>query len=461
MIDVKDRVPSQVLSNGAIRYEEFDAEGNSLGYKYIKRADEPTEVGTPINKVLFDSIKNDINQAGKVHQCSLSQSELNFAKLKTALFPTSGWQTVTENVKYQNSDFIIESSSDPSRSVLNAFDGNDSSYWEENGDSRTGYLKIDCGKPYKIYEFKIVMDYDDSYGSVKLQASNDNTNFVDLKVVPENSKKATQIITINNPDAYRYYRLYHYSSNYMRPSIYTFQATVIENGANLITIDDSFITSYYIGERLLIKIPNTFSRNISKTYIKVKNLGEIEIEGSLFAGLTYSLIYDGTKFIATPLEERPIIGRMVPTSGWVADTDTAEYKPTAYAINNFGKWRISGTRSDKTSKVENIVDGNESTSFNVHNVSSAYFIVSFPVLIAPTVIQIVSSGDIISIQGKNENGVWEYVKYVTITDASNSDKKSMIIFPKYYNAIQINMPKSNPYSLSEFLIMQGHYKFKS
>lgn len=461
MIDVKDRVPSQVLSNGAIRYEEFDAEGNSLGYKYIKRADEPTEVGTPINKVLFDSIKNDINQAGKVHQCSLSQSELNFAKLKTALFPTSGWQTVTENVKYQNSDFIIESSSDPSRSVLNAFDGNDSSYWEENGDSRTGYLKIDCGKPYKIYEFKIVMDYDDSYGSVKLQASNDNTNFVDLKVVPENSKKATQIITINNPDAYRYYRLYHYSSNYKRPLIYTFQATVIENGANLITIDDSFITSYYIGERLLIKIPNTFSRNISKTYIKVKNLGEIEIEGSLFAGLTYSLIYDGTKFIATPLEERPIIGRMVPTSGWVADTDTADYKPTAYANNEWGKWRIAGISSSKTG-VELVVDGNETTGMAVSSESGAYFTIAFPtqLLIAPEVLQIkYTAGTITSIQGKNEDGIWEQIKY-TIVDSTDS-KNTILALPKYFTAIQVNLSNTSNAALYEFLIMQGHYKFKS
>ncbi len=61
MIEVKDRVPSQVLENGAIRYEEFDANGNSLGYKYIKRADEPIESGTPINKALFDSIEHDIN----------------------------------------------------------------------------------------------------------------------------------------------------------------------------------------------------------------------------------------------------------------------------------------------------------------------------------------------------------------------------------------------------------------
>lgn len=59
----KDRVPTQVLSNGAIRYEEFDENGNSLGYKYIKRADEPAEVGNIWNKVLYDGIKEEFYSA--------------------------------------------------------------------------------------------------------------------------------------------------------------------------------------------------------------------------------------------------------------------------------------------------------------------------------------------------------------------------------------------------------------
>jgi len=48
---MRDRVPTQVLPNGAIRYEDFDAEGNSLGYRWTKRADEPVEgyEGTPYN----------------------------------------------------------------------------------------------------------------------------------------------------------------------------------------------------------------------------------------------------------------------------------------------------------------------------------------------------------------------------------------------------------------------------
>lgn len=61
MNNVVDRVPTQVLSNGAVRWEQFDAQGNSLGYVYLKRADEPSTEGTKLNKVLFDSIQTDLN----------------------------------------------------------------------------------------------------------------------------------------------------------------------------------------------------------------------------------------------------------------------------------------------------------------------------------------------------------------------------------------------------------------
>lgn len=59
--DFKDRIPTQVLTNGAIRYEQFDSSGNSLGYVYFKRADEPTEVGNAWNKATYDGIKDEIN----------------------------------------------------------------------------------------------------------------------------------------------------------------------------------------------------------------------------------------------------------------------------------------------------------------------------------------------------------------------------------------------------------------
>lgn len=47
---MKDRVPTEVLGNGAVRMEQFDASGNSLGYIYLRRADAPSESGTPYSK---------------------------------------------------------------------------------------------------------------------------------------------------------------------------------------------------------------------------------------------------------------------------------------------------------------------------------------------------------------------------------------------------------------------------
>ena len=46
---MKDRVPTQVV-NGAVRMAQYNASGTFTGYIYLKRADEPSEPGTPYNK---------------------------------------------------------------------------------------------------------------------------------------------------------------------------------------------------------------------------------------------------------------------------------------------------------------------------------------------------------------------------------------------------------------------------
>lgn len=45
-----DRVPTEVLDNGAIRYGVYDSNGQLLRYEYIKPEDAPTQEGTPLNK---------------------------------------------------------------------------------------------------------------------------------------------------------------------------------------------------------------------------------------------------------------------------------------------------------------------------------------------------------------------------------------------------------------------------
>lgn len=55
MIDVKDRVPTYP---GRMRLTREDG---TFEYVILERADAPSEIGTPLNKVLFDSIAADIN----------------------------------------------------------------------------------------------------------------------------------------------------------------------------------------------------------------------------------------------------------------------------------------------------------------------------------------------------------------------------------------------------------------
>nr|DAH25890.1 MAG TPA: LONG TAIL FIBER PROTEIN P37 PROTEIN, FIBER PROTEIN.2A [Caudoviricetes sp.] len=47
---MKDRQPTQVLANGAIRYGIYNADGSLNRYEYMKREDAPTVEGTPLNK---------------------------------------------------------------------------------------------------------------------------------------------------------------------------------------------------------------------------------------------------------------------------------------------------------------------------------------------------------------------------------------------------------------------------
>jgi hypothetical protein len=57
-----DRIPVEVLGNGALRYAEYDSGGNFVQYRYLLLADGATVTGTSISKatLLSDSAANAI-----------------------------------------------------------------------------------------------------------------------------------------------------------------------------------------------------------------------------------------------------------------------------------------------------------------------------------------------------------------------------------------------------------------
>lgn len=47
---MQDRIGTNDLANGAVRYGVYDADGNFLRYEWIRLEDEPLELETPLNK---------------------------------------------------------------------------------------------------------------------------------------------------------------------------------------------------------------------------------------------------------------------------------------------------------------------------------------------------------------------------------------------------------------------------
>ena len=68
---MKDRQPTQILDNGAIRYGIYDEAGQLLRYEYMKREDAPTVEGTPLNKanLLSDATAAKIWRGGTKAAC--------------------------------------------------------------------------------------------------------------------------------------------------------------------------------------------------------------------------------------------------------------------------------------------------------------------------------------------------------------------------------------------------------
>ena len=47
---MQDRIGTNDLANGAVRYGVYDASGRLLRYEWIRIEDEPLEAGTPLNR---------------------------------------------------------------------------------------------------------------------------------------------------------------------------------------------------------------------------------------------------------------------------------------------------------------------------------------------------------------------------------------------------------------------------
>lgn len=307
MIDVKDRVPSQVLENGAIRYEEFDANGNSLGYKYIKRADEPIEPGTPINKVLFDKIdsflKKELEERSRIDRYNAPivsddiGEVLNYDNLFSGEW-TGGSGSGSANA-YKGSMRVIPeySAYDSAGHIKNIFN---SSGWNSTESYKKREFYIDMSEPVEILKFKLSR-FCGSFVSFIINGSNSIGSWINLYSSTENTSGLAEIveITLQNTAKYRYYEfIINVSSTRATAMIANLQVVSSKQSANKLLLSND-ISNYFNGQRFLIQTPTlTYDRAM----LNVNGLGDISIKEKLDSNTKYELVYNDSSFNAYSVE---------------------------------------------------------------------------------------------------------------------------------------------------------------
>lgn len=289
MIEVKDRVPSQVLTNGAIRYEEFDAEGNSLGYKYIKRADEPTEAGTPINKILFKNTQAYIQSVDRyiepLLKASTEQTSIYYEDIIPKTWTTDGNYLVNGDIK------ITASNGGTAVAPTNIFDGNDNT---NINTSKTYYnVIIDFVTPQLIRKFSVI--HSNKSHKLTVSGSNDNSNWTTLAGPGYNyDGKHDSIISIEDSNMYRYYKFSWTCSSVVNVTIYEIKVLEYEKASQVLEISYP-LDAYDANKIIKLKTPSNIS-TASKPYININNLGEKIISDNLKPNRLYALVYNGSNY---------------------------------------------------------------------------------------------------------------------------------------------------------------------
>lgn len=318
------------------------------------------------------------------------------------------------NTKYTNGEFTITATSYTNNKASNMFDGIDSTYYNFSS-GEANYVIIQSESPYKITQICVKLN---SYGNVKktikIHGSNDGETYSEIGSLTFDPDETTSpVIDINFPDYYTYYKIeLPYPSSASRSNkVYEIKTTKLIVNSNLLVINDTYISNYYNGERIHVKIPDNYNKDVEDTYINIAGLGEkliIQDKERMQPGNVYELVYNGSNF--------RIVGSYV--------SEVVNYKNDA---------DIDGTANLTISDVE-LEEGKIYTLyiFNRPSTSNSYSSATMSISIAGKSIYTVSShyNGFAKIDFVMLNGYLYAVGKVLLSNDTISDVKTVVAYEK-------------------------------
>ena len=288
----KDRVPTYP---GQIKLTPVDGKPDKF---VMERADEPKELGTPMNKAAFDSIIQS-RLTGRYYELSVSSVETSLVTgITTNPLPTSGWN-ITSKTNATKGEYRVDASdslgSTNANSADKATDGNSDTCWTADnsyGVSTDKWWSFHSETPIKVNKLKISLESSKQSGvAFKFQGRTEyGYSWKDISTSSLTFGGATGLkeYTIDVPGFYKGYRIFFPSMNYTNVNMYDFRISNydIATYKNHFAITEGVPDVWTVGQRITVQVPS----NISTGGIVENTLNGIKVNTILQVSKRYELV---------------------------------------------------------------------------------------------------------------------------------------------------------------------------
>ena len=271
-----------------------------------ERADEPRELGTPMNKAAFDSIIQS-RLTGRYYELGVSNIETSLVSgITTNPLPTSGW-IIASKTNATNGQYRVDTSdsqgSTNANSADKATDGNSDTCWTADNSyslSTDKWWSFHSETPIKANKLKISLESSKQSGVVFiLQGRTEygySWNDISTKSLTFGGATGLKEYTIDLPDFYKGYRIFFPSMNYTNVNMYDFRISNydIATYKNHFTIENGVPDVWTAGQRIMVQVPSS----ISSGGIVENSLNGIKVNTILQVSKRYELVYNGSTFDA-------------------------------------------------------------------------------------------------------------------------------------------------------------------
>lgn len=289
--NIVDRVPTYP---GRVKITPVSGQPDTF---VIERADEPTEVGTPIDKATLDSIIQS-RLTGRFYEPTATRKQNTaLVGLTASPIPTSGWVYDTNDRLIATSgQYRVKASSDNNTDAERSADVFINEGWQSVGGTES-WIEVYHTQALKVKKivFSIEMQYSSRLMQMEIQGSTNGTTWQGLGTYTSVTTDTAMEYTLTNVNDYNYYRLVFTSSGSNRITVKNFRYSSYDVS--------SFINAYILGEmpvvwdkgqRLTIHTPT----NINTYAVAENTLNGIKIDTILQDNTRYELTYNGTTFNA-------------------------------------------------------------------------------------------------------------------------------------------------------------------